>query len=93
MRVGNVDEATVLGEDFEVDEGGPGIGLLFTLLFGAAVLGGVYLTVQKLAEEPPAATKKRQSRRMPASDKPALNAAPAPVVGAETAVPPPSSEN
>ncbi len=93
VRVGNVDEATVLGEDFEVDEGGPGIGLLFTLLFGAAVLGGVYLTVQKLAEEPPAATKKRQSRRMPASDKPALNAAPAPVVGAETAVPPPSSEN
>ena len=59
VRVGNVDEATVLGEDFEVAEGGPGIGLLFTLLFGAAVLGGVYLTVQKLAEEPPAATKKK----------------------------------
>jgi len=81
VRVGNVDEATVRGEDFEIAEGGPGIGLLVTLLFGAAVLGGVYLTVQKLTEEPPAATK-RQSRRMPASDKPALKSAPAPAAPA-----------
>ena len=81
VRVGNVDEATVRGEDFEITEGGPGIGLLVTLLFGAAVLGGVYLTVQKLTEEPPAATK-RQSRRMPASDKPALKSAPAPAAPA-----------
>jgi hypothetical protein len=80
VRVGNVDESTVRGEDFEIAEGGPGIGLLVTLLFGAAVLGGVYLTVQKL-QEPPAASK-RQSRRMPASDKPALKSAPAPAAPA-----------
>ena len=92
VRVGNVDEATVRGEDFEVAEGGPGIGLLVTLLFGAAVLGGAYLTVQKLTSEPPAATK-RSSRRMPASDKPELKSAPSLVPAATPpAAPSPSSE-
>jgi len=73
VRSGNVDESTVRGEDFEVVEGGPGIGLLVTLLFGAAVLGGAYLTVQKLSAEPPSElTQKRQSRRMPSEDKSTL---------------------
>lgn len=86
-----MDEATVRGEDFEVAEGGPGIGLLVTLLFGAAVLGGAYLTVQKLTSEPPAATK-RSSRRMPASDKPQLKSAPSEIVTPPPAPPSSSSE-